>query len=302
MRESRSVLERLAMARTGSDLEAEIDRLHALPLAEFVEARNVLAARLKAAGRGDDAARVKALKKASASAWAMNQLSFAAPKVFAALVAAGDRLRGKSVDRQEAMAARREALAAARKKVEELLVAGGHAATPDIQRRISATLEAIVAYGSAPGRPAVGRLTEDLAAPGFDEIASLGLLGDGVPRRKLALVPRAPEKVADRKPERKSDPPRPSAPPKPDPARERALEERKKREAKTLLAAKTREAERARTIFQAAEKKLEVARGKQIYLETALSAAMRLERKLREEVASARKRLGEAEAALTRPA
>jgi hypothetical protein len=284
------------MSRAVRDVEGEIDGLQALPLANFVAARNALAARLGIAGRDGDAARVKSLKKPSASAWAVNQLLFAAPKVLAALRAAGDRLRDKAVDRPSAMGARRDALAAARKKVEELLVAGGHAAPPDVLRRISSTLEAVVAWGNAPGRPAVGRLTQDLSAPGFDEIASLGLLGAGAPRPRLALVP--PPRVAEREPARKPGSAPPPGPRPPSPARVRALEARKQREAKRLLAEKTREAARARTTLQAAERQLETARQKQQDLETALSSAMRLERKLREEVAAARKGMEASDAAL----
>ena len=37
------------------DLEADVDALFRLPLAEFTDARNALAARLKKSGRGDEA-------------------------------------------------------------------------------------------------------------------------------------------------------------------------------------------------------------------------------------------------------
>ena len=271
------------MPRSRIDVEGEIDRVYGRPLAQFMEARKALAARLAAEGFAKDAARVKDLKKPSATAWAVNQLRFAAPEVLESLLEAGDRLRGKSGDRQDAMQARRAALASARRKIEEILNSGGRAATPDLQRRISATLEAIVVYGHAPGSPAVGRLTEDLAAPGFDEIASLGLLGPRVPR--LHLVPKS----------------RPPAPPRPDPARERALEEKlamkRAAEARKVLETRVRETKRARAKLAAAEKALEAARQRQQELETALSSAMRLERKLREEVAAARKALEGAEAA-----
>ena len=277
-----------------TDVEAQIDRLFALPLADFVQARNAFAMRLKAAGRSADAARVKASAKPSPPAWAVNQLRFAAPEVLAALRAAGDRLRGKAGDRQSAMQARRDALAAARKKIEALLSAGVRAATQDLLRRVSSTLEAVVAYGNASGRPEVGRLTEALSAPGFDEIASLGLLGAGVPRPRL--VP--PEPRATPAPAQKPHPQaRPPTPPRRDVARERALEKKKAREASGLLAARAREAKQARARLQAAEKELGAARKRQAELETALSLAMRLERKQREEVAAARKAVDGANAA-----
>ncbi len=274
------------MPRSLIDLEGEIDGIYARPLSEFVGSRKALAARLAADGLAKDAARVKELKKPSAAAWAVNRLRFASPEVLESLLEAGDRLRGKAGDRQDAMQARKDALASARRQIEEILKAGGRAATPDLLRRISATLEAVVVYGHAPGRPPVGRLTEELAAPGFDEIASLGLLGPGVPR--LRLVPKEREEEDEPKS-------RPPAPPRPDPARERALAaklaKRKAVEEKKLCETRTRETERARATLAAAEKALEAARKKQRELESALSTAMRLERKLREEAAAARKAL-----------
>ncbi len=83
------------MARAGDDLEAQLDALYAAPLADFVEARNALSKNLGAAGRKDDAARVKALAKPSAAAWAVNQIAFSSPRLLDALIAAGDRLRGR---------------------------------------------------------------------------------------------------------------------------------------------------------------------------------------------------------------
>jgi hypothetical protein len=56
------------------DLDAEAEGLYRLPIASFIEARDALAARRRAAGDRDGAARVRALRKPSASAWAVNQL------------------------------------------------------------------------------------------------------------------------------------------------------------------------------------------------------------------------------------
>ena len=53
---------------------ADIDRLYSLPLAEFTPERNELAKRLRKDGDTDAAAAVKALKKPSVAAWAVNQV------------------------------------------------------------------------------------------------------------------------------------------------------------------------------------------------------------------------------------
>ena len=50
-----------------------IDRLYGLPLEAFVGERDALAKELRAAGRRDEAAAVKALTKPTVAAWAVNQ-------------------------------------------------------------------------------------------------------------------------------------------------------------------------------------------------------------------------------------
>lgn len=174
------------MAGSRIDLEAELDRLFALPPGDFVAARNVLAAHFRVSGDASALARIKALKRPTVPAWAVNQLRFEAPRILAALLASGSKLRSRSSDIPGAMQARREAISAARKKAAELLVAAGHAATPQTMQRVSSTLEALATYGNAPDRGLAGRLTVELPAPGFDELASLGIL------RSPAATPRVP--------------------------------------------------------------------------------------------------------------
>jgi hypothetical protein len=74
-------------------LDDELDRLYQLPLTQFVESRNALAASLKKSGDADAARRVRALPKPSASAWAVNQLYWTARPRFDELIAASDRYR-----------------------------------------------------------------------------------------------------------------------------------------------------------------------------------------------------------------
>jgi hypothetical protein len=50
------------------------DRLYALPLEEFTQARNDAATELREAGRGDEADQIKALRKPTAAAGAVNRL------------------------------------------------------------------------------------------------------------------------------------------------------------------------------------------------------------------------------------
>ena len=167
-------------AKAGA-LDAEIDTLFQLPPAEFTAARNALAARLKKAGRGDDADPVKGLAKPPVTAWIVNQLYWKHRDVFNRLIETGERFRkaqaaqlsGKSTDIRAPLESRRAALADASKVAAETLRKNGGSTTPDNMRRITTTLEALSAYGSLAEGPRAGRLTDDVDPPGFEALASL---------------------------------------------------------------------------------------------------------------------------------
>ena len=72
---------------------SRVDGLYGLPRGEFTSARNALVRELQSAGRKDEAEEVRALKKPSVSAWAVNQLARQHPQEVAELVKAGDGLR-----------------------------------------------------------------------------------------------------------------------------------------------------------------------------------------------------------------
>lgn len=160
---------------------SEIDALFRLPLNEFTAARNALAAKLKKAGRADDAEHVKGLAKPPVSAWAVNQLYWKNREPFEQLLAAGDRLRsaqasqlrGKGGELREPLEARRVALSALSQHAAALLREAGHTPSPDLMRRITTTLEALATYGSREATPVAGRLTGDIDPPGFEALASL---------------------------------------------------------------------------------------------------------------------------------
>lgn len=167
------------MPKRGFDLDAEIDPLFQLPLAEFTRARNALAARLKKEGRVVDAESVKTLVKPPAPAWAVNQLYWQDPKSFETLLAAGQRVRHaqtgklKNVDFRVLLDEKKQRLAALLTSASAILAAGGHAASADVMRRVSTTLESLAAWGERDGVPKAGRLTADLDPPGFDTLADL---------------------------------------------------------------------------------------------------------------------------------
>jgi hypothetical protein len=227
-------------------------------------------ARLKAAGDRDAASRVKALKKPSVPAWAVNRVSFSSPKLVERLVAAGDALRvGKGGDPRAAMQARRDAIAAVRAEAEKALEAEGHSATPQTMQRVAATLEALATYGTQKGAPVPGRLTEELTPPGFEELAAMGLLA-GAPASKAPAPPK----------------PAPAPRPAPEP-RAKAKDER-------------REKERAAKEKRAREVALAEARARLSKAEKALAEARRAREKLAaelEKAAKAERAAAEAESA-----
>lgn len=163
--------------------EAEIDALYALPLAAFVEARNALSARLRAAGEREAAQRVKALGRPSAGAWAVNRIFWTRREALQELLASHESLRsaheaGEPTALRAAARRRREALQALLRTAETELREAGHGTPPVLLKKVSDTLEALVAQGG-DAVAAAGRLTAELEPPGFDAIAGVAV----APRR-----------------------------------------------------------------------------------------------------------------------
>jgi hypothetical protein len=158
-------------------LQDDVDQLFKLPLAEFIDARNTLAKRLKQSGSADDANLVKTLAKPSVSAWTVNQLYWNHREAFDTLLAAGQRFRkaqsaGKVADMRGSLNARREALTHLADLAASLLSDAGHNPSQDTIHRITTTLEAISAYASLSDGPTLGRLSQDVDPPGFESLAS----------------------------------------------------------------------------------------------------------------------------------
>jgi hypothetical protein len=168
--------------------EGEIDALFQLSPPQFVAARNALAVQLKKAGRDDAASRVRALPKPSISAWTVNQLYWKHRATFEKLLSTGERVRqaqasrlaGKGADLHRVLNERREELSAMARLAVDILQRSSGAAPPGVMRRITASLEALSAYGTLEGAPRAGRLVEDVEPPGFDALAALvPRVGDG---------------------------------------------------------------------------------------------------------------------------
>jgi hypothetical protein len=145
--------------------------LYRLPLDEFIPARDELAARLKKRGESEAAARVKALRKPSVAAWAVNQLARGHSDAMEELLAVRD-------EREEAGAAqlralgerRRRLLADLVKKSERILRDGGHGASAATLEKVTQTLQA-GATDEEVEQLRSGTLTRELSPSGFAGVA-----------------------------------------------------------------------------------------------------------------------------------
>ena len=162
----------------------ETTDLYALPLAEFTAARNEAAKRLMDAGDADAAKQVKALRKPSRAAWAINRAVRADPDAVQELIDAGGRLaraqdaalsgkRGGGDDLRAAIAAQGEA-------VERLADAAGRelgTASGSQLDRVRETLRAVAGDDDLRAEVAAGTVTRDHETSGFG-----GAIPDAVTR------------------------------------------------------------------------------------------------------------------------
>jgi hypothetical protein len=163
----------LAAARAG-------DELFGLPPEEFVAARDELARRLRREGDAEAAKQVKALRRPSLSAWAVNRLARERGRALGPLLAAGERLRAAhqaalagegAAELRSAAKAEREAVAGLVETALELLREAGHPTTDATRDRVAATLHAAAASPEAADLVRNGRLTTDLDPSGFGTAA-----------------------------------------------------------------------------------------------------------------------------------
>jgi hypothetical protein len=153
-------------------VEETADELYALPLAEFTRTRDERAKALRKAGDRDEADAVKALRKPTVAAWALNQLARRRPKEVKGLVAAGEDLRAAQEellaggDRrafQSAAATERDQVAKLAREAVELAAEDGERASPALTEKIAATLHAARRGDrrGAPSRPPRSRTRGD---------------------------------------------------------------------------------------------------------------------------------------------
>ena len=176
-------------AAAAADIDALLDALFQGPRETFVAERNQAARQLGAEGRSEDAARVKALTKPGVAAWAVNQLWWTRRSEMDALLDAARRQAlalqsgGGPAEQAAAGQVRRRALDALLGAANDVLTGAGHATGAGTMRKISTSLEALAAHGVHGGGPVPGRLTADLAPPGFDLFGGTAVIAPVAPPR-----------------------------------------------------------------------------------------------------------------------
>jgi hypothetical protein len=229
----------LPVAPDEKTVEQATDELYGLMPGEFTSARDARVKELRGAGEREAANAVKALRKPTAAAWALNQLSRRKAKDLDRLLAAGEKLRGAQEellaggDRsafQDAAARERELVADLTAATTELAGDAG----AGLEEKVASTLHAAALEEDTANELRAGRLTREREA--------IGGFGDAGPA--VAAAP-APGRAKKRAPAGRKAAARPAT---------RAAAEGRQR----LAAARTDE-KHARRELEAAEKALQSA-------------------------------------------
>src|SRR3954471_5284623 len=154
--------------------DEDIDRLYALPLSEFTAARNTVAKELG----GEEGKRVKALRKPSAAAWALNQAVRSRPELLNEFLESATALReahealldGGERDALEEATRRERAAAGA------LADEAARAADGNVHEKVLGTLRAALGDDEVREELEAGRLVRG------GEAVGLGPFGTAPPR------------------------------------------------------------------------------------------------------------------------
>ena len=150
--------------------DPDIDRLFRLPLDEFTQARNTLAAQA-----GPEGAAIRRLQKPPLAAWAVNQLFWKNRRVYESLIESAEALgrahraalTGRRADLRAASRAHDEAIDSALKETIAIATAEGHKVTDATRHAIAMTLRVL------PSDDSPGRLTRTLQPGGFEMLGGI---------------------------------------------------------------------------------------------------------------------------------
>ncbi len=260
---------------SGEVVEATLDELYVTPPPAFVSRREGLATEAKAAGRAADARRIRAARRPSLAAWAVNLLLRSRPEESRAFLDLGRALREAygSLDAdgiKELSEQRRSVVAAMSRQTAELAVGAGHRLSDPVLREVESTLRAVLADQDAADRWATGRLQSALTPPA--DFPGLTAVRPDHPRESVGEAPesapatrrRAQDEVAEqrrRKQERLVEEKRDRLAKEKQQRRAKEKQERLAKEKEERLARERRERlGRAREAARAADRRVRQAR------------------------------------------
>ncbi|GAA3300512.1 hypothetical protein [Streptomyces cinereospinus] len=159
------------------DFDAVADELYGLRPEHFTATRDTRAAEARTTGDRALAERIGALRRPSPAAWASNLLVRAQPDQVEPLLRLGEGLRRAHHDLdgaqlRELVRQQRALVGALSRQAAHLAAQAGRRITPDAQREVERTLQAVLADPEAAREWAAGRLVKALdAAVGFPSVA-----------------------------------------------------------------------------------------------------------------------------------
>jgi hypothetical protein len=163
---------------TDATLEGTIANVYRGPLEDFVQRRDALAKELRSAGKRDAASTIKALRKPSRFAWALDMGVLESPQAFTALLDA----IGETVGAQVSGGDLRAAVAKLRAASREFATQATHAAEQAGQRLESSALSnallAVLGNTESFNQLRRGHLADIPEAGGLDLLTSLPALAD----------------------------------------------------------------------------------------------------------------------------
>lgn len=152
-----------------------LEEVYAVPPKEFTRARNARVAALAKSGHHDAAEALRRLRRPTATLWAVNQVGRANRKRLDAFIEAVAHVRRTQLrdprNVAEAVQRQRAALDAVLEIARDALSEHGLKAGPQALRRISNTLQGAAVDARHADDLRHGRLTGELAAPGFEVFA-----------------------------------------------------------------------------------------------------------------------------------
>lgn len=158
--------------------------LYRLPPEEFTAARDDLARERKKAGDVEGAAAIKALRKPTVAAWALNSLSRSRADDVQRLLDVSEKVRdaqrralstGKGDALRAASAERTAAVRRLTSATMSLLAATGRPASATVEEAVSSTLQAVATNEDVARLLAAGRLAATAEAAGFGDVAALSI-------------------------------------------------------------------------------------------------------------------------------